>query len=121
MKMRPDNNHYYIVTDGQQRQYTFQHHHQQFPNQNQTHMQVNRAYDRSPSNILQHYHNHQYPNASQTNASTKESIRLCNPFEESLSTSATSSSSTSNNNTSSTMNSYFDRYPSPTGYLYIFH
>ena len=110
-------NNYYIVTDAQQRQYQFQQHHQQqnYLNHNQHNnnpmQQQQRVHPSSQSSQSQRHHHPQYSNSSQN--PTKESIRLCNPFEESLATSSATSSSNS-----SVMNSYLERHSS-TGYLDI--
>ena len=89
MIMRPEINSYYMVTDNQ-RQYLFQHHCSQHQNLHQHHNQRNFS---NQNNIQRQQH--QYQNVSQI--TTKESVHLCNPFEESsLSTSQHISSSHSN-------------------------
>ena len=92
MIMRHEINRYYMVTDNQ-RQYQFQHHHQQHPNHHPHHNHVQQRNFSNQNNIQRQQH--QYQNVSQI--TTKESVHLCNPFEESsLSTSQHISSSHSN-------------------------
>ena len=96
--MRPEMNTYYMVTD-LHRHYQFQHQHCPTHQQNHNHIQQRVHGSQNNSQHQQHH----YPNGSQT---TKESIRLCNPFEESLITSPTSSSN------SNMMATYLERHSS---------
>ena len=96
-------NTYYMVTDGH-RHYQFQHHHQHYPNHQQNHNPIQQQRVLGSQNNSQRQH-HQYQNASPQ--ITKESIHLCNPFEESLITSPTTSSSNSN-----MVSAYLERHSS---------
>lgn len=118
MKMRPEINTYYTVTEShQQRPYQFrQQNYTNPPQQEHNLMQQQRSHHGSQTN-QRHHHNpySQYPNSSSHHTSssiTKESIRLCNPFDESSSASPSSSIPSLSNNNQSMMTSYMDRHSS---------
>ena len=116
MKMRPEMNNYCTVTESQQqrpypfRQQSYSNHPQQDYNlmhqQHRVH-HGSQASQRHHNPYSQYQSNSSHPSSSST---SKDSIRLCNPFDES-SASSSSISSLSNNN-SSMMTSYMDRHSS---------
>ena len=116
MKMRPEMNTYYTVTESQQqRQYSFrQQNYTNHPHQDHNLMQYQQRVHHGSQTNQRHHNNpySQYQNSSphQSSSSTsKESIRLCNPFDESSPASSSNPSLSTSNNNSNMMTSYMDR------------
>ena len=104
IEMRSERKTYYTITETQQRQYQYQQQQQhQYANQHQNftnHTQPRSQGGSQSNNLSQNYHqyNHhqqQYQNVT-SHHSSKESIRVNNPFDESHATSYRPSSNTCN-------------------------